>query len=322
MQITDYIATLLYRYECVVIPGFGAFLTQRQSAQIDDETHVFYPPKKTISFNRQLKENDGVLANYIAKTEGISYEQSFQKIHSFIENVMETLETAEKVNLPQIGMFYQEDGKILFQPEGNINYLPEAFGTSSFASSKIVRAKTTTASSAKHKEPVILQPAAVAASDKITASQKQKSKPGYWKYAAVGIVAIGLGGFLTANWYSSQVTSHNIAAQEQAERQIETKIQQATFSIDDPLPSVTFKVNAKRGKYHLVAGAFRSKENAEIKLKELKKGDFHPAYIGENKYGLHQVVYDSFEKRRDAINALHKIRQDQNSSAWLLVKEL
>lgn len=320
MQITDYIATLLYRYECVVIPGFGAFLTQRQSAQIDGETHVFFPPKKTVSFNRQLKENDGLLANYIAKTEGISYEQSFQKINSFIENITETLETTEKVNLPQIGMFYQQDEKILFQPAGDINYLPEAFGTSSFSSSKIAR--TTTTSSAKKNEPVILKPAAVAATNKITASKEKKNRSAYWRYAAVGIVAIGLGGFITANWYSSQVTSHNIAAQEQAEKQIETKIQQATFSIEDPLPSVTFKVNAKRGKYHLVAGAFRSKENAEVKLQELQNGEFHPAYIGENKFGLHQVVYDSFEERKEALKALNTIRKSENSSAWLLVKEL
>src|SRR5690625_4388 len=123
MQITDYIADLLYRYECVVIPGFGAFLTQRKPAEINTETHAFYPPKKTISFNRQLKENDGLLANYIAKTEGISYEQSFQKIHAFIENILEALEKGEKVNLKKIGMFYKQADKILFPPVIHANYL-------------------------------------------------------------------------------------------------------------------------------------------------------------------------------------------------------
>ena len=37
MQITTYINDLLYRYECVIIPGFGALLTQYQSAKIDGE---------------------------------------------------------------------------------------------------------------------------------------------------------------------------------------------------------------------------------------------------------------------------------------------
>jgi len=322
MQITDYIADLLYRYECVVIPGFGAFLTQRQPAQIDEKTNAFYPPKKTISFNRQLKENDGLLANYIAKTEEISYEQSFQRIHTFIENLLEALEKGEKVNLHKIGMFYTQADKILFQPEINTNYLPEAFGTSSFVYPKINRnqQKTIAEISAEEKtEKTLVLPST---KEKIQEEENKKPIAAFWKYAAVGIVAVGLGGFLTANWYANEVKSHNIAAQEQAERQIETEIQQATFSIDDPLPSVTFKVTAKRGKYHIVAGAFRNKENADVKFEELKEKGFHPLHIGKNKFGLHQIVYDSFEERNDAINQLNKIRQNDNPGAWLLVKEL
>ena len=46
MELETYISDLLYRYECVTIPEFGAFLTQRASATIDDATNTFYPPKK------------------------------------------------------------------------------------------------------------------------------------------------------------------------------------------------------------------------------------------------------------------------------------
>ena len=69
MQITTYINDLLYRYECVIIPGFGALLTQYHSARIDSDTHVLFPPSKTLSFNRQLQTNDGLLANHIASVE-------------------------------------------------------------------------------------------------------------------------------------------------------------------------------------------------------------------------------------------------------------
>lgn len=319
MQITDHISSLLYRYECVVIPGFGAFLTQRQPAKIDQENQIFYPPSKSISFNRQLKENDGVLANHIAKTEGISYEQSFRKIQYFIENILETIEKNEKVNLKGIGMFYAQADKILFQPDLSVNYLPEAFGFSSISPEKIQREKAVVSLPVEEKtEPVVI-PLPVEESE-----QEVSEKRGFpfWRYAAVGVVAIGLGGFLTANWYSNEVKSHNLAAQEQAERQIENKIQQATFSIDDPLPAITFKVAAKRGKYHIVAGAFRSEENADAKLKELKEKNYHPISIGVNKYGLHQVIYDSYENRQEALKELRNIRSQDNPGAWLLVKEL
>lgn len=320
MQITDHIASLLYRYECVVIPGFGAFLTQRQSAKIDPDTQAFYPPSKSISFNRQLKENDGVLVNYISQAEGISYEQSFKKVQYFIENILETIEQNQKVNLKGIGMFYSQADKILFQPDLSVNYLPEAFGFTAFTPEKVNREVAVTVPVEKTPEKPVIIP--ITREEETVETASASTKSAFWKYAAVGVVAIGLGGLLTANWYSNEVKSHNMAAQEQAEKQIENKIQQATFSIDDPLPSITFKVTAKRGKFHIVAGAFRSEENAETRLKELKDQNYHPISLGINKYGLHQVIYDSYENREEALKELRKIRLEENPNAWLLVKEL
>ena len=80
MQFDTYISDLLYRYECVIIPDFGAFLTNSVSAQIHESTHTFYPPKKVISFNEQLKNNDGLLANYIASIEKIPFETASKKV--------------------------------------------------------------------------------------------------------------------------------------------------------------------------------------------------------------------------------------------------
>jgi hypothetical protein len=48
MQLETYISDLLYRYDCVTVPQFGAFLTNRVSAKVHDSTHTFYPPKKSV----------------------------------------------------------------------------------------------------------------------------------------------------------------------------------------------------------------------------------------------------------------------------------
>ena len=48
MKIEQYISQLLYRYQCVTVPGFGAFLTEFQSAQLDENSHSFYPPVNPI----------------------------------------------------------------------------------------------------------------------------------------------------------------------------------------------------------------------------------------------------------------------------------
>lgn len=317
MQMTNHIQDLLYRYECVVIPEFGAFLTQRKSARFDREAQKFYPPQKKISFNRQLQSNDGLLANYVAEMEEISYEQSLKKIYDFVENLIDTLEMHHKVQIGAVGLFYTQADKILFQPSLQRNFLLEAYGTSSLQPTEIDRVRL----EEKEQEGIKEAPKKTA----IQALYTQKSnKSVILRYAAVGVVAIGLGGFLTANWYSNQIRSHNLAAQQQAESTIENKIQQATFTIKDPLPAVKFNVVAKRGKYHIVAGAFRKEKNAKKMLEELRGSDqnFHPKYIGGNKYGLYQVIYDSYEDRNEALKTLYKIKNNGNSEAWLLVKDL
>ena len=74
--------------------------------------------------------------------------------------------------------------------------------------------------------------------------------------------------------------------------------------------------------FHIVAGAFRVEANSNKKLQQLKELGYNAQSIGVNRYGLHQVVYESFEIRKDAEKALSKIRKVHNRSAWMLVKSL
>ena len=51
MKIEQYISQLLYRYQCVTVPGFGAFLTDYQSAKIDEKTPHSQMPIHAIRQN-------------------------------------------------------------------------------------------------------------------------------------------------------------------------------------------------------------------------------------------------------------------------------
>lgn len=321
MRIENYIKDLLYRYECVVIPNFGAFLSQRKPAQIHETTQAFYPPKKSISFNAQLTDNDGLLTNYISQVEDISYQEAIQKLTEFVSELKTSLHEVGKIELEYIGTFYLENQQLVFQPSYHHNYLLEAFGTEMYTSKAIVREQ----SSSKIIEET---PTENKAEEKTTPvkslpkKEEEKRTIPIWRYAAVGIVAIGLTGFLGANWYSQDIKSHNLAEQQKAAKKVEQKIQQATFAIDNPLPEITFKVNTQTGKYHVVAGAFRLKENATQKLAQLRGQGFKAREIGTNKYGLHQVIYSSYENRLEALKALKNIKKEHNPNAWLLVQEL
>ena len=74
MLIEKHISDLLYRYQCVTVPGFGAFLTETVTAQVTVSSSSFFPPKKVISFNANVRNNDGLLANHVALQEKMSYD--------------------------------------------------------------------------------------------------------------------------------------------------------------------------------------------------------------------------------------------------------
>jgi len=312
MHLDQYICDLLYRYECVILPGFGAFLTQYHPAQVHHTTNAFYPPKKQLSFNSQLIENDGLLANYIAKADDITHEEANQRIANYVRFLFNTLHNKESIALEHIGSFKTgEEHQVLFEPSYHHNYLPEAFGLASFTSPQILR--ETYSKEVLHTEQV---PAAVAFTPEKRSSRK------WMNYAAVGLVVIALSGYGGYN-YLKQVENHNYAAKEAANEQLETKIQEATFVMESPLPAITLAFSKPKGKYHVVAGAFSLKQNAEKKIEQLKKKGYSNAYLmGANKFGLHQVAYGSFTQAQKALSFLRTIRKDDNREAWLDIKKL
>lgn len=311
MQLETYISDLLYRYDCVTVPEFGAFLTHRVSAKIHETTHTFYPPKKALSFNEQLQQNDGLLANYIAEVEKIPYPMALNKIARQVKSIKSYLVEGETIQLKHIGeMVLNADGKIQFDPSKNINYLTDSFGLSHFTSSDISREV--------HKETV----EAIEEAAPIVLTPEKRSNRNWIKYAAAAVIVLGLGGFAGATYYNNTIEDHNQLAQEQANEQLDAKVQEATFVISNPLPAATLSLEKQSGNYHIVAGAFRVEANSERKVKQLRSKGYKARKIGANRYGLHEVVYASFETRAEAQRELYKIRREHNRDAWLLIKRL
>lgn len=311
MQLTTYINDLLYRYECVIIPGFGALLTQYQSARIDSETQTFSPPGKTLSFNRQLQTNDGLLANYVASIEKCSYETSLQKIRKFTGKLSYQLSEKEVVSLKNIGDFHLNDeNSVQFIPSSKQNFSTASFGMNSIVSLKVNREiSKEEVDSLEKKAPIFISP------------ERRVSIP-YLRYAAIAIVAISVAGFSGMKLYEGTVQKHNFAEKQKANTIVENQIQEATFVIENPLPTLNLTFSKQSGKYHIIAGAFRVEENAYKKINQLQEKGFSAKKIGVNKYGLHQVAYSSFENRLDALKNLRTIKKTESQDAWLLVQEI
>lgn len=140
MVVEHYISELLYRYDCVVVPNFGAFLAHQVSAHIDSHSKRFYAPSKAMAFNAQLKVNDGLLISHIAQAEKSSYELVLKTVEDRITAWSHQLQSGGKLHLEGLGsLWHSADGKIQYEPQEDTNYLMDAFGMEAIPAVPITR---------------------------------------------------------------------------------------------------------------------------------------------------------------------------------------
>lgn len=317
MVLEHYISDLLYRYNCVMVPNFGAFLTQKTSARINDTTHTFFAPTKSIGFNEQLISNDGLLVSHIASEENSSFEVILSKIEIIVKEWKVQLEQGEKLSLNAIGLLWANaDGKIQFQPYQEVNYLTSSFGLTPFKAIPVIReVLKEEVVRIEEQIPFIISPE----------KRETSSFRPYFKYAAIFLLALSTG--LTGYRFYSDTISNEQLVRKNAQTEVARQIQEATFFDTSPLdlPTVHIEATSIRKKliseepqHFIVAGAFRVKANADRKIEALQNEGYNAAYYGTNAYGLHMVTYDSHTNAKDALKALRAIKRNESSDAWLL----
>lgn len=313
MKIEHYISQLLYRHQCVTVPNFGAFLTEIQSAHVHENNNSFYPPKKLISFNPHLKNNDGLLANHISLSEKRTYESAVAAIESEVIIWKSILEFSGKFTLKNVGeISLNSEKNIVFTPSDNTNYLMDSFGLNSFISPSIKR---------EIKTEVVQEIAIEDAAPIVFIAEEPASRP-YLKYAAILILALSVTGTLGYKMYENRIAEETLIVQTAVQKQVQNKIQEATFFIDNPIPAVRLTVKEEKLSYHVVAGAFRNESNAENIYQELKKLGYPARRVATNKFGLHPVFFGSYATEIEAQEAMREIHKINNPDAWVLVEAL
>ena len=313
MQIEKHISDLLYRYQCVTVPGFGAFLTETVSAHVTGSASSFFPPKKVVSFNANVKNNDGLLANHVALQEKMSYELAVIKIGDVVNEWTYLLQNHNRVVLKNIGeISVNNEMNWVFEPANTVNYLTDSFGLTPFVSPEITREVLKQEVEAlEEKAPIIFTP-------------ERKRDYSYLKYAAIFVVMLGAGGFGYKTYYDQQIETKTLAVQKNVQEKVQQQIQEATFVISAPVEAVELSVAApveEKMPYHLVAGAYRSEVNANKAIAELKAAGFENAkMLPINKHNLYPVVYGSFKNLNDAQTERKNIQKTHNAEAWLLIE--
>ena len=299
MTLANYINDLLYRYDCVIIPNFGGFVTNTIGARVNTTTHTMYPPKKQLTFNAYLQHNDGLLANYIASNKNISFEQATAFIAEEVTKWNKDMKNAT-IEVASVGsLSLNEAGQVVFEPNLSSNFLTASFGLAEVSTPSVERVKEVKVKSL---------PA--------TSEEKNKTIPLYIKRAAAAAVFVGVA-YVGWNGFQNQQQQELLANQEES---VQKKIQSATFVIDNPLPTINLNVTKEAKNFHIIAGAFQDIQNAENKLAELQEKGYDASIIGKNKFGLTQVAFASYTTRAEARKALETIKEMVSEDAWLLAK--
>jgi hypothetical protein len=349
MKLEQYISELLFQYDCVIVPNLGGFVTNYKPASIQQIQNKIYPPSKGISFNKNLNNNDGLLINFIAQKEGITYDVALKNIETLVIKINTDLKLKKRVLLNTVGtLFLDNENRIQFEPDNTINYLLDSYGLTVFQKQPIKR---------------------VSLEDKITKEFKDRTAPlvvvkenkTAKKILIAAAITIPLAFF--AIWIPSQtnltsglnyadlnpfkssekaVYTPNTSKLSIEKKETPSKVKEQIALADDSTYylDVQFEVegtpftvklkdqptaeavttyvatNKQELRYHIVGGCFSEKSNAKKLVKQLKKEGFNAWIIGKRK-GLWTVSYSSFATRKEALDVLANA-QAHNPKAWLL----
>ncbi len=298
MSIFKDISHLLYYNDCVILPNFGAFVLKSKSAYIEE--NEFFPPSKYVSFNSMLKDNDGLLAKFISEERKISYKKSLKLISDEVKLLNEKLSEDLIFDTEYLGIFeLKEKNTLIFNPDFSINFDSSVFGLNSFVRKPIINI-----------------------SSKKAVDKAQFDTNNLLRYAAIFISILGLSyfGYFNYNNYLNNEKLKNIAI---AQEKILENVQTATFNLGD-LPPVNVNVKAPIVKdnstyYSVIAGAFRSRRNAEKHLNTLIIDGYQASYTTVNPKGLFRVAYARLKTRKEAAELILKIKTS-GQDAWLLIE--
>ena len=335
------ISELLYQFDCVIIPDFGGFVANYAGAKIQPIQNTFTPPSKQISFNRNLTSNDGLLANFIAESNGISFVEARNAIDNYVSASVNALSKGEKITLEKVGvLFLDPEKKIQFLPSNAVNYLVDTFGMTSFKANPISRPASKERIEKEIKERLVVV--------KAPSEEENKKRFGfYWAAAASLLVFMGIGytsykyqinndspvnyasiglEFSQPTYYPSAVKSISDISFDDNETSSDTYVwnnedgSSRTFVAKENVALTEAKVGSSELlKFHVVGGCFSNEANAHRLVKNLKKKGFSAKMIGTFKK-LYTVSYESFATREEALFLLDEVKNTGNPAAWLLEK--
>jgi CCDC81-like HU domain protein/sporulation related protein len=329
-NVEKYLSELLFEHDCVIVPAFGGFVARSSSSYFAKTGNVLLPPSKSIVFNKNLSNNDGLLAGYIMQKESATYQQANTIIENFVSNCRQLLETQKRFEINGLGLLYRNnENTILFEQNVRINYNPNAFGLPVVSAVKLV------------KEEKVIELKPNLQYREITPVQKPKTARRI-VFAASGAVLIVTLILFTSkqNIFDSALASLNpfwanskatVVKSKFKIQNSEIKVAADTAAINSTLKTLPDTSNIDKTSvvkpvkiveewykqpYQIVVGCFAVKQNAYKLINQLEGQNLTVGIVGQNAKNLYVVSVAGYEDKEAARKKLSEIKE-QYPAAWL-----
>jgi len=324
-NIPFHIAYLLSRHECVIVPGLGAFVVSSSNKEKARRKKILSPPGNFLGFNSEIKHNDGLLANSIAKEMKCSYRDATLLIEQYVNDIQQNLNKGERVYIPQAGSLYLKDNKKLFQSEREdlLSCNASNYGLTDFSLPYIKDIqKDAGVSPEKGKNKEIIW---------IPIDRKFVTYAGSIVAAIVAICIIPTP--LNNEHFDSTRTQYaaliNLPTQNARDANDIKNVPDTTVQIPQNPSSAEIKIphpaeitnpaETIKFHYYIIIASFPDQRSAEKTLAEIQSGSFENAAILSSD-GRHRIYTNRFEDKAEAEKFLIQFRKDypEQANAWLL----
>lgn len=128
IELSKHIEYLLGKYDCVVVPGLGAFLAEYTPAGIQGASGVLFPPTRKISFNSKIRIDDDRLITGMMRRHGYSRSTAGEVLDDSVSAIKSALSAIGKLRFGNLGEFIQVDSTINFKPADEVPLSINPFG--------------------------------------------------------------------------------------------------------------------------------------------------------------------------------------------------
>jgi nucleoid DNA-binding protein/cell division septation protein DedD len=345
--VQNHIKELLFEQDCVVIPDFGGFVTNFDCAKINSTKKVITPPQKCLAFNTLLKNDDGLLSNYIAKEENISVSQANLKIRKFVEDIKRYLRFDSTYSIEGLGTFSQnEEDKIQFQPNLTNNFFSESFGMGNIFLKKNVTLQNELQVISNYTIQQVFstynrEPMAEVLEDEEDLSHKKSRSRRFspFVYGIFSSIILVSAIYLYDNQKSNLSSLNPFQLQSIVQPTItpfvkkEIPLTTSIFNAEPetkpaietqpiPIEPVKSAINESENRFFIITGSFLSKQNAKKLLAMLKNNGFENAAIIHPKRNekLIKVSAAGFSDELIAEEEAKRVAESLNQSTWIYRK--